>query len=155
MGIGVGLVTGSTGAGVAATLASVLVDVDHILDYTFSNGGFRSLSHMFDFCYRGNLKRFFLLAHSYELWTIAALTLPPLLPGPVIWGVLLGWLLHLLLDQLFNPCKIWTYLFIARLAHRFQPEHIGTPTRNLYTDLALRSGLPRPNWTRPGPKRSG
>ncbi len=150
--LAVGLATGSPLAGLTAGAVTVLVDVDHVLDYTLSYGGFRSLKHMFDYCYGGGVKRHFLLAHSYELWLLALLVLPGLLPHSLALGLLTGWLVHLLCDQFINPAHPLTYFFLFRLKVGFAREIIGTPRRNLYNDLALKLGLPRPEWTRPKAK---
>lgn len=150
--LGVGLATGSTAAGVAAGLSAFLVDVDHVLDYVLSNGRFRSLGHMFDYCYGGMVRRNYLIFHAYELWLLGLFILPGLIGPQLALGVLSGWLLHLLLDQLFNPAHPLTYFLLYRLGVGFARERIKTPHRNLYSDLALRLGLPRPVWTRPRSK---
>ena len=146
--LGVGLVSGSVLAGAAAGLSAFLIDVDHALDYLLSNGRFQSLGHMFDYCYSGKIRRNYLLLHGYELWLLGLLVLPRLIGPELALGVLSGWLLHLLLDQLFNPAHPLAYFFFYRLGVGFARERIKRPHRNLYTDLAVRLGLPSPVWTR-------
>ena len=150
--LGLGLATGSARAGLLAGAAAVLVDIDHVFDYIVSNGRFQSLGHMFEYCYAARVKRYFLLAHSYELWIAAALFLPGWLPQDLALGLLAGWLYHILLDQFINPARPLTYFFLFRLKVGFLKENIGTPWRNLYSDLASRFSLPRPAWTRPRSK---
>ena len=150
--LGVGLVSGSVLAGVAAGLSAFLVDVDHALDYLLSNGRFQSLKHMFDYCYEGQVRRYYLVFHAYELWLLGLFVLPGLIGPELALGVLSGWLLHLLLDQLINPAQPLTYFFLYRLSVGFARERIKTPHRNLYSDLAVRLGLPQPAWTRPRSK---
>lgn len=149
LGLVVGWAAGSAQAGLAAALAAGLLDGDHVLDYVVSNGRFESLGHMFRYCYRGRLKRFLLLAHAYEVWLVGLWLLPLWLPPSLVQGLLAGWLLHLVLDQLFNPVNPWTYFLGWRLAHRFEASAVLTPGRNLFTDLALMLSLPRPRWTQP------
>ncbi len=150
--LGLGLVSGSAQAGIIAGLTTVLIDVDHVFDYIVSHGRFRSLKHMFQYCYEGRITRHFLLAHSYEFWLAAALLLPGRLPHVWTLGFLTGWLVHIFFDQMINPARPLTYFFLYRLRVGFRKERIGTPRRNLYTDLALKLGLPRPDWTRPRAK---
>jgi len=150
---GAGLAGGSWALGVTAGVAAVLVDLDHVLDYVISNGRFQGIGHLFRYCRAGRLKYLPLLAHSYELWLVGLLILPRLAPAWLAGGLLTGWLFHLLLDQLFNPARPWVYFFFFRLAKGFDKKKVQTPDRNLYTDLALKLGLPRPSWTRPEAKR--
>ena len=150
--VGSGLVGGSWALGITAGAAAVLVDADHVLDYLLSNGRFQGFGHLFRFCRAGRLKYIPLVAHSYELWLAGLFLLPGLAPPWLAQGILIGWLYHLLLDQLFNPAKPWVYFFGYRLALGFDKSKVQTPDRNLYTDLALKLGLPRPPWTRPEAK---
>lgn len=113
--------------GAALFLASgILVDVDHFLEYFLAKPllKFRA-ADFFDFWMnKGFLKsrRVFLVLHSYEV--VAVLVIAGVITGQngVYFAALLGWLQHILLDQLANTINFpWLYSFIYRLSKGFRP----------------------------------
>jgi len=105
-------------------LGGFLIDVDHAVDYVLVErqrdlrpAAF--LRHYVD----GRVRRAVLMLHSYEMFTLLGLLAwwVNVLP---LWGYLIGGLMHLGLDIIFNgqhtPRSIGAfYCFAYRLAHRF------------------------------------
>lgn len=101
-----------------------LIDVDHAADYVlFEKQRDLSPGAFLRYYLSGRVQRAVLVLHSYELFAllgVAAWWTDSL----VLWGYLLGALMHLALDLIFNgeylPRSIGAfYSFGYRLAHRF------------------------------------
>jgi hypothetical protein len=104
-----------------------LIDVDHAVDYVvFEKRRDLRPGAFLRYYVEGHLRRAVLVLHSYELF--AALTaLAWWTQAPLLSGYLIGALLHLALDIIFNgritPYSIAAfYSFGYRLAHRFDAE---------------------------------
>ncbi|MFH1060725.1 MAG: hypothetical protein V1797_18855 [Pseudomonadota bacterium] len=108
---------GGAGPALAAALASVLVDLDHVSDYLWWRGGWRGLKDFFHSFHTHRVTRLALLAHSWELIAVAGLGLWwggwPVWPA-AIWA---GWAYHLAWDQASNPVGWPFYFLVYRLAH--------------------------------------
>lgn len=109
-------------AGIA--LGGFLIDVDHAIDYVLVEGQ-RDLrpAAFLRYYIDGRVRRALLVLHSYETFTLLGLLAwwTNVLP---LWGYLMGALMHLMLDIIFNgqqtPRSIGAfYCFAYRLAHRF------------------------------------
>jgi hypothetical protein len=119
--------TGSWSLSAGVAVGGFLIDVDHAIDYLVFEGqrDFRP-SAFLRYYVTGQMQRTVLLLHSYELF--AALLVIAWGTGWLpLWGYLLGGLLHLALDILFNgeltPRSIVAfYSFGYRVAHRFSAE---------------------------------
>ena len=117
-------------AGIA--LGGFGIDVDHAIDYVLVERQ-RDLrpSAFLRYHLGGRVRRAVLVLHSYELFAllIAAAWWTDALP---LWGYLLGGLMHLALDLVFNgeltPRSISAfYSFAYRLAHRFDTAALFGP----------------------------
>jgi hypothetical protein len=104
-------VTTSPYSMVAAVITGLMVDVDHLLEYYW---WFVKEDH----------SRVWYLLHSYEL------VVPAFLAGylsgwdPMVLGVSLAFLGHLITDQLANPVAPLTYFFTYRALKRFRRRDI-------------------------------
>ena len=117
-------VTGSASLTAAVGTGGFLIDLDHAFDYVVFErqrdlrpGAF--LRHYVE----GHVRRAVLLLHSYELFAVLT-ALAWWLQAPLISAYLVGALMHLGLDIIFNgrvtPYSIAAfYSFGYRLAHRF------------------------------------
>jgi hypothetical protein len=101
-----------------------LIDVDHALDYVLVERQ-RDLrpSAFLRYYLEGRVKRVVLVLHSYEVFALLGL-LAWHLDALALWGYLMGALMHLALDIVFNgritPYSIAAfYSFGYRLRHRF------------------------------------
>jgi len=117
-------------AGIA--LGGFGIDVDHAIDYVLVERQ-RDLrpSAFLRYYLGGRVRRAVLVLHSYELFALlmAAAWWTDALP---LWGYLLGGLMHLALDLVFNgeltPRSISAfYSFAYRLAHRFDTAALFGP----------------------------
>lgn len=108
---------GPAGPALAAALASVLVDLDHLADYLWWRGGWRGVSDFFHSFHSHSVTRLALLAHSWELAALGGLWLWWL--GWPAWpaAAWTGWVYHLAWDQIVNPVGWPFYFLVYRLAH--------------------------------------
>ena len=111
VGGGVWLATGSTAAAGAAFGAGVLIDVDHLYDY-----------------YQRYVKRrqnkVYVLLHAWEYSLIGLLILTMALYHPVLLGVFLGHLSHVVTDHLVNRLSPFGYSILYRLSRGFDGAYI-------------------------------
>lgn len=113
-------VTGGSGAAaLAAGVAAVCIDFDHITDYVLCNRGWGGVKHFFASCEEGQLPRLYLLLHSWE-WQILLWGLVVSGLGPVwLTGLAIGLTGHILLDSFGNrrmvrPAFYWLCLRAAQ-----------------------------------------
>jgi len=114
-------------AGIAA--GGFLIDVDHAVDYVVFDGQRDLRPDTFLHYYlNGHMRRTVLILHSWELF--ALLTVTARITGwPWLIGWLVGGLMHLALDLIFNgrltPRSIVLfYSFAYRTAHRFDAARL-------------------------------
>jgi hypothetical protein len=120
----VGYATGSLPLAAAVATGGFLIDLDHAVDYVLFEkqrdlrpGAF--LRHYVE----GRIRRTVLVLHSYELFALLAIV-AWWTQAPLLSGYLVGALMHLGLDIVFNgritPYSIAAfYSFTYRAAHRF------------------------------------
>jgi hypothetical protein len=114
-------------SGIAA--GGFLIDVDHAVDYVLFDRqrDFRP-SAFLRYYLQGRVQRVVLVLHSYELFVLLGLV-AWWLDSLALWGYLMGALMHLALDIVFNgdlaPRSISAfYSFTYRMAHRFRAAEI-------------------------------
>jgi hypothetical protein len=119
-------------AGLAA--GGVLIDLDHAADYVLVERQ-RDLrpGAFLRYYLGGRARRTVLVLHSYELFAVLGVV-AWWLEAMALWGYLLGGLLHLTLDLLFNgrytPRSIGAFYALSyRAAHRFDAGRLLGPTR--------------------------
>jgi hypothetical protein len=117
-------ITGDPVATLAVAAGGFLIDVDHAVDYVvFERQRDLRPGAFLRYYLEGRTRHVVLALHSYELFALIALA--AWWTGAVwLWGYLLGGLMHLTLDLIFNgeltPRSIMPfYSFVYRLAHRF------------------------------------
>ncbi len=127
--------TGSLPLTAGIAVGGFLIDVDHALDYVLVERQVDLRPAAFLRYYMEHrVRRVVLVLHSYELFALL-IALAWWLATPLLWGYLLGALMHLSLDIRFNgestPRSIGAfYSFAYRLAHRFDARVLlgeGTP----------------------------
>jgi len=106
-------------------ISNILIDIDHIFDYFRSEGiSFVSLRQLNNWCYDRKNKRLVLIFHSYELLFIFWTAIIIFKPNPLwIWSVL-GFTVHLISDQFFNPVFAPSYFFVYRYKKKFRTENL-------------------------------
>ncbi|HYS18773.1 MAG TPA: hypothetical protein VET45_17765 [Candidatus Binatia bacterium] len=124
---GVAATTGSLPLTAGVAVGGFLIDVDHLADYLVVERR-RDLrpSAFLRYYLEGHARRVVLILHSYELFALLAL-MAWWHASPALSGYLMGALMHLVLDIIFNgkltPRSIWAfYSFGYRLAHHFDAD---------------------------------
>ncbi len=136
--VGVGVVGGallatlfhSSACGLAFGGTTVLTDLDHAVDYVLFSPPPRTLANFFKRGHCRTWSRLVYALHSYELFLLGA-CLGFWLDNPVVTAGLLGYGIHLILDEggnrlPFRPIRIppLFYFFLFRLCKGFRPEKI-------------------------------
>jgi hypothetical protein len=134
-------------AGIAA--GGFLIDVDHAVDYVLFDGQRDLRPRAFlNYYVEGRMRRTVLVLHSYELFVVLG-ALALWIQALPLWGYLLGGLMHLALDVIFNgeatPRSITAfYSFAYRLAHRFDATTLLGVEPNPVTGSFWRTFFRRP-----------
>jgi hypothetical protein len=115
-----------------------LIDVDHAVDYVlFERQRNLRPSAFLRYYLEGHVRRVVLVLHSYETFALLGL-LAWHLDALALWGYLMGGLMHLALDIVFNgemtPRSISAfYCFTHRVAHRFDAVALTGPRERFAT----------------------
>ena len=119
--------TGSAPLTAAIFAGGFLIDLDHVVDYVvFERQTDLRPGAFLRYYVEGHIRRAVLVLHSYELFVLLA-ALAVWTQSVLLGGYLVGALLHLALDIVFNgritPYSIAAfYSFSYRLAHRFDAK---------------------------------
>jgi hypothetical protein len=119
--------TGSAPLAAAVFAGGFLIDIDHMVDYVvFEKQRDLRPAAFLRYYVEGHIRRAVLVLHSYELFALLG-ALVWWTQSPLLGGYLVGALMHLALDIVFNgritPYSIAAfYSFSYRLAHRFDAE---------------------------------
>jgi hypothetical protein len=114
-------VTRSWELSVASFLSGLLIDIDHVIDYLFSYGRPFNIRLFFEsFSEHGCYERAFYILHGWEwlvFWTVIGWV-----TGWNLWtvGVLIGFGQHMILDQLGNNARAWSYSLYGRWKRKFE-----------------------------------
>lgn len=118
---------GSAAPALAGAALSVLVDLDHALDYLIFGRARPSLGRFFAEYNTHRFPRLMLVMHSWEFLMPGALLLWALL-GPVWAAALVGsWLYHLVWDQFANDVGPLFYFFAYRARRGFRRADLACP----------------------------
>ena len=114
----------SVGYAFISFLAGTCIDADHFIDYYSSHSFTFDLRKIYRECYLVNLKRLYLVLHSYELAMLlwAATALFGL--GNFWKAVSIGLTQHLIFDQLTNPLVGPGYFFLYRMSKGFERNRL-------------------------------
>lgn len=118
---------GTPDAAAIAGASSVLVDVDHVVDYLWlTRGRFKAKSFFSDYGDHRTAK-LVLFLHSWEL-AFLALALAWFWPAPAwVWCVMGGWIFHLVCDQIFNRVGPPFYFISYRFLKGFERSRLPCP----------------------------
>lgn len=118
--VGVYYGTGSWPAAAACMVSGVLVDLDHVPDYLVEHGPKLDYKFFMSSFPEGRYERIYLFLHAWE-WVIAG-SIAVALTGwhPIATGLLLGYGIHMILDQLINQPMPLTYFLTWRASKRFK-----------------------------------
>jgi len=119
----------SLSATLACFASGIFIDLDHFFEYFFKFGvHLPRIRKFFQAADNHEYDRYFLFFHSYELALISWLAAALLIRRPWAWGFAIGFTVHILADQIYNPCHPLTYLLIFRIRNRFEGDRL-FPTR--------------------------
>jgi len=115
------LITHSLFGSIACLLTGIFIDLDHFLDFWFIGERKISLNikKFFEYFYNHKYKKAVILFHSIELIPIIILLGNFLFSKIVTYGILFGFISHILTDYVGNGVKPLTYFFIYRLYKKF------------------------------------
>lgn len=113
----------SSTAALACFLTGVFLDIDHLIDYTLNYGLRFRVKHFFKAFEYETFENIFVFLHSWEFIVIYLALLWLVDWKPVATGAVIGILVHLLLDHLFNDHSKFAYFLSYRLFHRFSGKH--------------------------------
>ena len=106
--------------------AGVLLDLDHWLDYFLNRGIRLNVREMFHLLCNNLTPRVYIFFHSYELG--AAIWIAAIVRGgDLLWGVALGFSLHIILDRWMNPVRPFAFFLLYRIAVKFESRRIRSP----------------------------
>lgn len=111
---GIYMATGDPYAATAWTATGVFIDLDHVPDYWRETGINFDHGRFMSYFPNGEAKHLLLLLHAWE-WPTALLA-AGLAGGAPLWvlAAALGWLAHLVQDELYNGLKPYSYFFFYR-----------------------------------------
>lgn len=120
---------GSAPLAAAVAAASVLVDLDHLLDYLLWRRRWLGLGDFFDSFHSHQVPNLYLVAHAWELMALAWALILGL--GAPAWARWLGlaWLYHLAWDQATNGVGPWFYFWVHRARMGFRRSVLRPPAR--------------------------
>jgi hypothetical protein len=115
----------SISSALACFLSGIFIDLDHFFEYFYAFG-YRAFSvkKFFQAADDHLYRKFFLFLHSYELAAILWILSLVLIRRPWAWGFSLGLTLHIIADQIYNPCDYRTYFLIFRIRHNFNGDRL-------------------------------
>lgn len=108
----------------SSLISGVLIDLDHILDYYMQYGINLRIKRFFEVCHNLKIPRLFLIFHSWELLVLLSICAFLMSWDPWMVGTVIGLTQHLILDQIFNKSKRWSYCFLWRMKHGFDIDKI-------------------------------
>jgi hypothetical protein len=128
VGVGVWSVTGSPLAIPVAFAAGVLPDLDHITDFFDPKENGRSIFMLRPF-------------HAWEIFLVSLLVVLAFQWGDLFWAAVLGYLSHLMMDQMANRVHPLAYCLTFRVLKGFRRRHL-TPRFYDPAYLAARESMP-------------
>ncbi|MEM5792963.1 MAG: hypothetical protein QXY45_01200 [Candidatus Aenigmatarchaeota archaeon] len=115
------ILTSSITGSILFFLVGFLMDVDHWLDYWLSSGKINfNVRELFEYSYQCKYKKIHLIFHSIELLPIILLLGNYFFNRILTYGIVLGFLSHLISDYIGNSVKPLSYFFTYRLIKKFE-----------------------------------
>ena len=105
-------------------LTGILIDIDHLFEYIKDVGWNLNLKQFFKFCYELKYERLYLLLHAYEYLFLIAIIIIISDFNHLAIAVGIGYMQHLIFDQVVNPVRPMTYFISYRLKNRFSKQRL-------------------------------
>ena len=128
--LGVSIITGVTTflatrdmySSISCFLAGWLVDIDHVWDFYKNVGKDFNVKRFVNACENGEIKKSYLYLHSYELlFGLICLCFFSHF-NYLLAFTTLGFAIHLVFDQIFNPVKPLTYFITYRILNSYNTD---------------------------------
>lgn len=102
--------------------AGTFVDIDHLIDYYASHPYTLSIKKIYMTCLDMNLKKIYLILHSYEFITLLWLAIYIFTLSNTWKAMAIGFTQHLIFDQIVNPVTPLTYFLTYRIVKGFNKK---------------------------------
>ena len=100
-------------------VANSLIDIDHFLDYWVDHRKLLNVRGLIRACYTANYRHFIVPLHSFELTILLGIIYFMGLRSSLLAGVILGFALHLLMDQLHAGIRSPILFLLYRMKKKF------------------------------------
>lgn len=134
--------TGSLEFSAGFALSMMTIDLDHLADHCFFSKRPLKFDKLLIPGYPASYSRIVFALHSYE-FVLMASAAAFWIASKLFWGIIAGWIAHLLLDEIFNRLPYNNrkinplfYFFTFRLAKGFRVDKISR-LRNYRSSLVL------------------
>lgn len=108
----------SVSLSVSALISGIFIDIDHSFDYLREYGWRFDIKFFFHSFNHTLYKRVMLLFHGWE-WAMILVVCSIASQNPIVTGITIGILSHLVCDQFTNGVSRWGYFFFFRLRRSF------------------------------------
>ena len=108
----------------SSLIRGVLIDIDHILDYSREHGIDLRIKQFYERFDRKEVTRVWLILHSWELLFLMSICAFLMSWNPWVVGMIIGLTQHIVLDQISNKINKWAYFFFWRLRNDFSIKKI-------------------------------
>jgi hypothetical protein len=105
-------------------VTGILIDIDHIVDYSIAHGLRIDIKDFFKFFYEERYRRITLILHGWE-WLLI-LVIAAWLVDWNLWvtGALIGWSQHMFFDKIYNISNFSSYSLLWRFYRGFNSDNI-------------------------------
>ncbi|MBN1385343.1 MAG: hypothetical protein JW983_10720, partial [Elusimicrobia bacterium] len=107
-----------------AFLFGIFIDIDHLLDYFREQGFNLDVRNFFYFFTEFQYRKAVIFLHSWELFLIYSLLVFLVPANEVMFGIFIGYSVHLIADHLGNPVSPLGYFFVYRWKNDFLREKL-------------------------------
>ena len=128
-GVAIFLTTKDIYSSISCFLAGWLVDIDHIWDFYKNVGKGFTIKRFLNAFENEEIKKSYIYFHSYELLLGLVFLCFFTHFNYLLAFTTLGFAIHLLFDQVFNPVKPLTYFITYRILNRYNVDIIYRPRK--------------------------
>ena len=108
----------------ASFVTGILIDIDHIVDYSIAHGLRIDIKDFFKFFYEERYRRITLIFHGWEWLLILVLAAWQTDWNLWVTGALIGWGQHMFFDKIFNISNFRSYSLLWRWHRDFNSDNI-------------------------------
>jgi len=107
---------------IVSFVAGTFIDLDHVIDYYLNHSFTLKVRKIYNACLKMNLKKVYLLLHSYEIVILLWYLIYAMPLGNFWKAVAIGLTQHLIFDQITNPLNTYGYFLTYRIMKGFKKE---------------------------------